>query len=1347
MNNSADEFRQSIEASLPPLTQYSIQASAPGLYGAFGWGSFLAASRQLEVDSVRASADDGDRSPSLRTSASLRSSFPPFQPGEAQDAREPQSVNLGCPANQTGSGSDPSPPVSIERFVAVQQQQQYSLSFQQEQASPAALHVNKPPTAPLSPAPIFNNADGAVTVQITGSSGSRLYPAVPLQPPGQLPRMAPSTEEAATGAPSTTAAAAARGGFSSPIRPTSPPRGPEMGSPGDPGYTPAGGPGGGGGRGGMPPNGSPGGRSYFVKHHQPHSSLSGLMQGKVVHMRRTEAWTKYIAYEGCLQVCISELEGDRSVDARYFLSGAFSTLRKGLGIDGLLLNQVTNASTAAAGVEGCINDICWDDLEPPEKRLNTVAYAKSSAACYMRVRCQRFSLPSTTMLQKLCCRTRSQLALPTFAGIHVHLAPSDDSCDTVGYMLDSHGAATDRSLAMVLPMDSSQAGAQPVVQPPHRIDIMVEGPSGPVASGHVAYRELLRLAALQREAVEEAHVASSSVGAAVEIQVRGAGEYKGKVAFVTLVVTRVRKDVARYELAQVATDGTGVETVNKNTLRTNACLAYDAAMAAALEATGCGRHKLLVEGSWEWLLATFSSYFGVRAIYCILAHLRWVLKPGVATISTMCLDVITSELRPLLEQSALRGLTTHELTLLEGVKKAVEMLLEVAFENYYALGDDQARDAPAPENGQATAAIWKPTVLMASFRLFRVMKDVFLPTDQDWLNTRFRIAAKKRWHFLECNCGYDQIRDLPRGQPPHMRAPSEVKLGEKVNAHDSYYKMAEKMGMAIRSDLEFDMFLQNQPDLLPSALNLPRITAEEYMANFVEILRNMLSKCPPLAPSVAAVDLLVATASLQRYLQYTQMYMPRQHPGHLDAMELWKTHVLSWIDSSRKALCSYCAKLEVEAKLTAAHLARVDVAKMPGMIEGIEGAVAPLVRDMLDRTWAELTLYDRVVKNWPLFGPHLEAALCDVLRTVQGSLNRICAGASNAAMFQQPSGMPQHNGVHRRAPSGPHPTSSPGGPPMHGRAMSGIPYMAGGPGMGPRHHPPGSPSPSMGPSHHHHHHHHHHHQHNQHNQHNQHGNNPQASGLPAGRNAVLLKEAVLLNSLKVLMVMVPSIEDIISKWCGGSAVAPPGPPQTDDRGVEYNDELAPHIGAQFAQVVKELRTDYAEGVASCANRMANFIRSTPLTNIKVALNLPKPPNNDVNTGYQQVSTMTQQREFVEAFMRPILAACEEALQALRGALDPRVFVATGRALWDCMGKDLYEFVHGLQEGQDKGAWRLRQHANIALVLLCESFRGRLADWMEHCIGERDLDLPIHVDKAQKLLAQNTAVMNITLNPI
>lgn len=98
-----------------------------------------------------------------------------------------------------------------------------------------------------------------------------------------------------------------------------------------------------------------------------------------------------------------------------------------------------------------------------------------------------------------------------------------------------------------------------------------------------------------------------------------------------LLVTRVRAEAQGYELAHVAPEGGGmgggggVETVNKNTLRTNACLAYDTALAAALAASGCCRTKLLVTGPWEWLLAQFAATFGVRHFYCLLAHLRWAV--------------------------------------------------------------------------------------------------------------------------------------------------------------------------------------------------------------------------------------------------------------------------------------------------------------------------------------------------------------------------------------------------------------------------------------------------------------------------------------------------------------------------------------------------------------------------------------------------------------------------------------------------------------------------------------------------------------------------------------------------
>jgi hypothetical protein len=55
--------------------------------------------------------------------------------------------------------------------------------------------------------------------------------------------------------------------------------------------------------------------------------------------------------------------------------------------------------------------------------------------------------------------------------------------------------------------------------------------------------------------------------------------------------------------------------VNKNTLRSSAGLAYEAALHAALTACGCGRTRLLVTGPWEWMLQV-----GPHALHMRLAH-------------------------------------------------------------------------------------------------------------------------------------------------------------------------------------------------------------------------------------------------------------------------------------------------------------------------------------------------------------------------------------------------------------------------------------------------------------------------------------------------------------------------------------------------------------------------------------------------------------------------------------------------------------------------------------------------------------------------------------------------------
>jgi hypothetical protein len=78
------------------------------------------------------------------------------------------------------------------------------------------------------------------------------------------------------------------------------------------------------------------------------------------------------------------------------------------------------------------------------------------------------------------------------------------------------------------------------------------------------------------------------------------------------------------------------------------------------------------------------------------------------------------------------------------------------------------------------------------------------------------------------------------------------------------YKRVEAVCQAIRSELEYDIRLQQVPGLIPTSINLPGITAAEYCTNFLARLRIVLATYPPHEPTEPAVDLLVAVAMLER---------------------------------------------------------------------------------------------------------------------------------------------------------------------------------------------------------------------------------------------------------------------------------------------------------------------------------------------------------------------------------------------------------------------------------------------------------------------------------------------------
>jgi hypothetical protein len=279
-----------------------------------------------------------------------------------------------------------------------------------------------------------------------------------------------------------------------------------------------------------------------------------------------------------------------------------------------------------------------------------------------------------------------------------------------------------------------------------------------------------------------------------------------------------------------------------------------------------------------------------------------------------------------------------------------------------------------------------------------------------------------------------------------------------------------------------------------------------------------------------------------RYLEEHSLALPRGQPGCIDALELFGPHVRSWITNSQESLCSTCRSVEATTELSS--MSSTATAAAPPLGGSEEGGVAPICHEMLRAIVGEMGRYERVITHWPLFGPYLEAALCVVLRSIVAAVSRQCgmtrvrngpdgmgmpAGNGSSSPYSRP-GSSHHSRYGRRSPV-------PGSRQQHGSPVS-TASAAPTPGLSAQW---AWTNYESGPQ--------------------------QRGGRGAGppRVALMVREAVLLNSLKRLMVAAPIYEATINKWTGGNAAPPHG--AADSLRLGY-DDVAPIVGAQFAQVRK-----------------------------------------------------------------------------------------------------------------------------------------------------------------------------------
>eukprot|EP00210_Caulerpa_lentillifera_P009479 g9039.t1 len=234
------------------------------------------------------------------------------------------------------------------------------------------------------------------------------------------------------------------------------------------------------------------------------------------------------------------------------------------------------------------------------------------------------------------------------------------------------------------------------------------------------------------------------------------------------------------------------------------------------------------------------------------------------------------------------------------------------------------------------------------------------------------------------------------------------------------------------------------------------------------------------------------------------------------------------------------------------------------------------------------------------------------------------------------------------------------------------------------------------------------------------------------------REAILLNSLRYLLGAVPDLEHKLRSWCtmnkrdnGSSRV-----------NLMQQQTNGPEIGAQFAQLVKELRTDYSHATVHCCERMAEEITQHPQHMIG---NILYEASAFQTTNVQESPGPFEDNLFnVDERMEPLFETLSHLSENLERAVDPRVLVTLLRGLWEHLGEDLYIFVENLHEGHNfQEAWKCRQNAKQVANALNEWFRGALTHLVGHDLTSKDLDLPLHASMTQKLLADNSSAINVS----
>ncbi|KAL9665332.1 hypothetical protein QQ045_020751 [Rhodiola kirilowii] len=379
-------------------------------------------------------------------------------------------------------------------------------------------------------------------------------------------------------------------------------------------------------------------------------------------------------------------------------------------------------------------------------------------------------------------------------------------------------------------------------------------------------------------------------------------------------------------------------------------VAYDMVMEVAMKAQQFQQRNLLIDGSWNWLLTEFASYYGVSSIYTKLRYVSYIME--VATPTSDCLNLVYDLLLPVIMKGYAKSTLSHqENRILAEIRDQLEHILALVFENYKSLDESShsgLMNVFKPATGIAALAL-EPAV-----KLYTLLHDILLPEVQTNLCHYFQVAAKKRSkrHLTETD--------------EYVANNVEGSLIDPVAICTAYQKM-KYLCWSIRNEIFTDIEIHDK-HILPSFIDLPNLSASIYSTELCNRMRALLIACPPTGPSPHVAELVIATSDLQRDIASWGISPIK---GGVDAKELFHLYIMIWIQEKRLSLLESC---------------ELDKIKWAGV--RTKHTTTPFVDEMYDRLKETLNEYDVIICRWPEYIFTLENAIADVEKAIVETLDK-----------------------------------------------------------------------------------------------------------------------------------------------------------------------------------------------------------------------------------------------------------------------------------------------------------------------------------------------------------------------